>query len=197
VSVPSELEAKPGDDIRTRYRQLLAWIDAQKLITTDPRVHIHQTANGQHVHMTQPSPTVTLPLQVRLAGTKFFNVSEGYINGRLPKIQPSSGDLQEIVDPDGKTAPPAKLPPGRPLLFVARVVFNADLSFKEAVIETAEPTQVPRTGSADYSVTGSTITGKVPLAFIRKTTVIPFVMHNLQVRAYGSAGNYRVIYWPA
>jgi hypothetical protein len=124
-------------------------------------------------------------------------VGEGYINGKLPKIKPSTGALQEIVDPDGVPAPPAKLPENRPIVICVLVVFDKDLKMKSAEIVHEKPEKILRVGSADYSAADKTVAGLIPLAFMRSNRFVQFVLHNLQVRAYLYNGSHRVIYWPA
>jgi hypothetical protein len=147
--------------------------------------------------MVDRPPTISTPLQVRFNGDKFFSVGEGYINGKLPQIKPSNGQLQDIVDPDGVPAPPAKLPQERPIIICAQVVFDESYKLKSSEIVSRKPSEIPRTGSADYAAKDKTISALIPLAYMRKDNFIQFVTHNLQVRAYLHNGSHRVIYWPA
>lgn len=195
MSRPTELEAAPGDNIRRRYNQLLGWIDAQKIISHDDRVTVHQTANGQHVTLTQRPPAIVIPLQVRASGAENFSVAEGYINGRLPLIVTRAGQEVAIVDEDGVPHPPARLPTGRPLVVVAEVTFHDNLSLNKVVIVTKKPEELKRTGSAEMS--GKTLKGHIPLAFLRGSVFYQFTLHNLQVRAFRDRGTPRIIYWPA
>ena len=195
--IPAEIEAKSGEKILPKFRKLVAWIDAQRLASVDDRVLVNTTPNGTLVSMVDRSPTITTPLAVRLSGTKFFSVGEGYINGKLPKIKPSTGVLQDIVDPDGVPAPPARLPEDRPILICVKVVFDKDFKLQSSEIVAEKPEKILRGGSADYSTADKTITGLIPLAFMRSNRFVQFVSHNLQVRAYLHNGSHRVIYWPA
>lgn len=195
--IPDELKADKGDKILPKFKKLVAWIDSQRLISVDDRVLINTTANGTHVSMVDRPPSITTPLQVRRSGDKFFSVGEGYINGKLPKIQPSSGALQDIVDPDGVSAPPAKLPQERPIIICALITFTETYTLKSSQIVWEKPDKIPRTGSANYAVADKTISGLIPLAYLRKDNFTQFVTHNLQVRAYLHNGSHRVIYWPA
>jgi hypothetical protein len=194
--IPYELKAQKGDKILPKFRNLVAYIDAQRLLSVDSRVNINYTPNGTYVSMVDRPPSIVTPLQVRLSGTKFFSVGEGYINGKLPQIKPSNGQLQDIVDPDGVSAPPAKLPETRPILVCAKITFDSEYRFKSSEIVTEIPSKIPRTGSADYASTEKTITGLIPLAYLRATNFIQFVTHNIQARAFLHNGSYRVIYWP-
>jgi hypothetical protein len=195
--IPAELKAESGDKILPKFKKLVAWIDSQRLVSVDDRVVINATPNGSLVSMVDRPATITTPLVVRLSGTKFFSVGEGYINGKLPKIKPSNGQLQEIIDPDGVSAPPAQLPTTRPLLVCAQVVFNKDYVLESCEIVTKRPDEVPRTGSANLVINAEKLTGVIPLAFIRSNKFTQFVSHNLQVRAYENAEVKTIIYWPA
>jgi len=195
--IPAELKAESGDKILPKFKKLVAWIDSQRLVSVDDRVVINPTPNGQHVSMVDRPPTISTPLQVRFNGDKFFSVGEGYINGKLPKIKPSTGQLQDIVDPDGIPAPPAKLPEERPILVCALVTFDDLYRLKSSEIVYRKPSEIPRTGSANYATTDKTISGLIALAYLRRNNFIQFVTHNLQVRAYLHNGSHRVIYWPA
>lgn len=194
--IPASLKAKKGDKILPKFNELLKYIDSQGLLSTDSRVHINTTPNGSLVSMSSGPPSIVTPLQVRLSGTQFFSVGEGYINGKLPKIKPSNGELQDIVDPDGVPAPPAKLPETRPTLICAKVIFDKDFKLKSSEIVYEDPKKIIRSGSANYSTENKEITGLIPLAFLRKDRFIQFVSHNIQVRAFLHNGSYRVIYWP-
>jgi hypothetical protein len=195
--IPDELKAEAGDKILPKFKKLVAWIDAQRLASVDDRVLVNTTPNGTLVSMVDRPPTITTPLAVRLSGTKFFIVGEGYINGKLPKIQTSAGQLQDIVDPDGVPAPPAKLPENRPILICVKVVFDKDFKLQSSEIVHEKPEKILRGGSADYSTADKTVTGLIPLAFMRSNRFVQFVSHNLQVRAYLHNESHRVIYWPA
>lgn len=195
--IPTELKAEPGDKILPKFKKLVAWIDSQRLVSVDDRVTINSTPNGTLVSMVDRPPSIVTPLQVRRSGDKFFSVGEGYINGKLPQIKPSTGPLQDIVDPDGVPAPPAKLPQERPIIICALVVFDETYKLKSSEIVWKKPSEIPRTGSANYSTQDKSISGLIPLAYLRKDNLIQFVTHNLQVRAYFYNGSRRVIYWPA
>ena len=195
--IPAEIYAQPGDKIFPKFKKLVAWIDSQRLVSVDDRVAINTTLNGSHVSMVDQPPSSATPLQARFSGTNFFSVSEGYINGKLPQIKPSTGALQDIIDPDGLPALPAKLLPERPLLICALVIFDETYKLKSSEIVCKKPTEIPRTGSANYASKDKTISGLIPLAYLRKNNFIQFVTHNLQVRAYLHRGTHRVIYWPA
>jgi hypothetical protein len=195
--IPEELKAASGDKILPKFKKLVAWIDSQRLVSVDDRVLINSTPNGSLVSMVDRPPTISTPLQVRFNGTKFFSISEGYINGKLPQIKPSTGQLQDIVDPDGVPAPPAKLPQERPILVCALVIFTQTFTLKSSEIVWRKPDDIPRTGSANYAAKDKTISGLIPLAYLRKNNFIQFITHNLQVRAYVHNGSHRVIYWPA
>jgi hypothetical protein len=195
--IPDELKADKGDKILPKFKKLVAWIDSQLLISVDDRVLINTTPNGSLVSMVDRPPSIFTPLQVRFNGDKFFSVGEGYINGKLPQIKPSSGALQDIVDPDGIPAPPAKLPQERPIMICAQVVFDEAYSLKSSEIVWKKPAEIPRTGSANYAAKDKTTTGLIPLAYLRANKLVQFVTHHLQVRAYVHNGSHRVIYWPA
>jgi hypothetical protein len=195
--IPEELKAVSGDKILPKFKKLVAWIDSQRLVSVDDRILINSTPNGSLVSMVDRPPTISTPLQVRFNGDKFFSVGEGYINGKLPQIKPSTGQLQDIVDPDGVPAPPAKLPQERPILVCALVTFTETFTLKSSEIVYRKPSEIPRTGSANYATTDKTISGLIPLAYLRGNNFIQFVTHNLQVRAYLHNGSHRVIYWPA
>jgi len=196
VAIPSELLASPGDSIRQKYTQLLAWIDAQKMISQDDRVTTNQTPNGQFVVMNQRPPSIVTPLQVAQSGKDGFVVREGYVNGRLPLIANKQGQEEPLVDPDGQPHKPAKLPPDRPILVVAEVTFTQTLALEKVLITTKKPNELLRTGAANYSTSTGKVTGHIPLAFNRSGTFIQFTLHNLQARAYLNEGQRRVIYWP-
>ena len=196
MAIPSELLASPGDSIRQKYTQLLAWIDAQKLVSQDDRVTTNQTPNGQFVVMNQRPPSIVTPLQVGQSGKDGFVVREGYINGRLPVIVNKQGQEEPLVDPDGLPHKPAKLPPDRPILVVAEVTFTQTLALEKVLITTKKPNELLRTGAANYSTGTGKITGHIPLAFNRSGAFIQFTLHNLQARAYLNEGQRRVIYWP-
>lgn len=195
--IPDELKADKGDKILPKFKKLVAWIDSQRLVSVDDRVLINSTPNGTHVSMVDRPPSIVTPFQVRRSGNKFFSVGEGYINGKLPQIKPSTGQLQDIVDPDGVPAPPAKLPQERPILICALVVFDETYKLKSSQIVWEKPGKISRTGSADYAIKDKTISALIPLAYMRKDNFTQFVTHNLQVRAYLHNGSHRVIYWPA
>jgi len=196
VAIPSELLASPGDSIRQKYTQLLAWIDAQKMISQDDRVTTNQTPNGQFVVMNQRPPSIVTPLQVAQSGKDGFVVREGYVNGRLPLIANKQGQEEPLVDPDGQPHKPAKLPPDRPILVVAEVTFTQTLALEKVLITTKKPNELLRTGAANYSTSTGKVTGHIPLAFNRSGTFIQFTLHNLQALAYLNEGQRRVIYWP-
>lgn len=196
MAIPSELLASPGDSIRQKYTQLLAWIDAQKMISQDDRVTTNQTPNGQFVVMNQRPPSIVTPLQVAQSGKDGFVVREGYVNGRLPVILNKQGQEEPLVDPDGLPHKPAKLPPDRPILVVAEVTFTQTLALEKVLITTKKPNELLRTGAANYSTGTGKITGHIPLAFNRSGAFIQFTLHNLQARAYLNEGQRRVIYWP-
>lgn len=196
MAIPSELLASPGDSIRQKYTQLLAWIDAQKMISQDDRVTTNQTPNGQFVVMNQRPPSIVTPLQVAQSGKDGFVVREGYVNGRLPVILNKQGQEEPLVDPDGQPHKPAKLPPDRPILVVAEVTFTQTLALEKVLITTKKPNELLRTGAANYSTSTGKVTGHIPLAFNRSGTFIQFALHNLQARAYLNEGQRRVIYWP-
>ena len=196
MAIPSELLASPGDSIRQKYTQLLAWIDAQKLVSQDDRVTTNQTPNGQFVVMNQRPPSIVTPLQVAQSGKDGFVVREGYVNGRLPVIVNKQGQEEPLVDPDGQPHKPAKLPPDRPILVVAEVTFTDALALEKVLITTKKPNELLRTGAANYSTGTGKITGHIPLAFNRSGAFIQFTLHNLQARAYLNEGQRRVIYWP-
>ena len=196
MAIPSELLASPGDSIRQKYTQLLAWIDAQKMISQDDRVTTNQTPNGQFVLMNQRPPSIVTPLQVAQSGKDGFVVREGYVNGRLPVILNKQGQEEPLVDPDGQPHKPAKLPPDRPILVVAEVTFTDALALEKVLITTKKPNELLRTGAANYSTGTGKITGHIPLAFNRSGAFIQFTLHNLQARAYLNEGQRRVIYWP-
>lgn len=196
MAIPSELLASPGDSIRQKYTQLLAWIDAQKLVSQDDRVTTNQTPNGQFVVMNQRPPSIVTPLQVGQSGKDGFVVREGYVNGRLPLILNKQGQEEPLVDPDGQPHKPAKLPPDRPILVVAEVTFTQTLALEKVLITTKKPNELLRTGAANYSTGTGKVTGHIPLAFNRSGTFIQFTLHNLQARAYLNEGQRRVIYWP-
>ena len=196
MAIPSELLASPGDSIRQKYTQLLAWIDAQKIISQDDRVTTNQTPNGQFVVMNQRPPSIVTPLQVAQSGKDGFVVREGYVNGRLPVIVNKQGQEEPLVDPDGQPHKPAKLPPDRPILVVAEVTFTDALALEKVLITTKKPNELLRTGAANYSTGTGKITGHIPLAFNRSGAFIQFTLHNLQARAYLNEGQRRVIYWP-
>jgi len=195
--IPDELKADKGDKILPKFKKLVAWIDSQRLISVDDRVLINTTPNGSLVSMVEQPPSIFTPLQVRFNGDKFFSVGEGYINGKLPQIKPSSGALQDIVDPDGIPAPPSKLPQERPIMICAQVVFDEAYRLKSSEIVWKKPAEIPRTGSANYAAKDKTTTGLIPLAYLRANKLVQFVTHDLQVRAYVHNGSHRVIYWPA
>lgn len=196
--IPVPLLANPGDSILEKYRQLSAWIEEQRLKSSDSRVTISPSGDGQTVRMVQSAPVIVTPLRVSSSGAGLFRVSEGYINGRLPMIQPAKGGLQPIVNEDGVLHDPARLPTDRPILVVAEVKFKGDLSLDTVTITTKLPKELLRTGTANYSSAGSgSITGHIPLAFLRKNAFSQFTLHNLQVRAYRDGARPRVIYWPA
>jgi len=194
--IPASLKAKRGDKILPKFNELLKYIDSQVLLSTDSRVNINTTPNGSLVSMINAPPSIVTPLQVRLLSTQFFSVGEGYINGKLPKIKPSTGELQDIVDVDGVPAPPAKLPETRPTLICAKVIFDEFFKLKSSEIVYEDPIKITRTGSANYSIENKEITGLIPLSFLRKDRFIQFVSHNIQVRAFLHNGSYRIIYWP-
>jgi len=196
VAIPSELLASPGDSIRQKYTQLLAWIDAQKMFSQDDRVTTNQTPNGQFVVMNQRPPSIVTPLQVAQSGKDGFVVREGYVNGRLPLIANKQGQEEPLVDPDGQPHKPAKLPPDRPILVVAEVTFTQTLALEKVLITTKKPNELLRTGAANYSTSTGKVTGHIPLAFNRSGTFIQFTLHNLQALAYLNEGQRRVIYWP-
>ena len=195
--IPASLKAKRGDKILPKFNELLQYIDSQRLLSVDSRVNINTTPNGSLVSMISGPPSIATPLQVRLSGTKFFSVGEGYINGKLPQIKPANGQLQDIVDPDGIPAPPAKLPETRPILVCAKIIFDNEYRLKSSEIVTEIPSKIPRSGSADYAAAEKTITGLIPIAYLRSNNFIQFVTHNIQVRAFIHNGSHRVIYWPA
>lgn len=195
--IPNELKADKGDKILPKFKKLVAWIDSQRLVSADDRVTINFSANGTLVSMVDRPPSIITPLQVRFNGEKFFSVGEGYINGKLPQIKPHIGELQDIVNPDGVPAPPAKLPQERPIIVCALVTFTETFALKSSEIVWRKPIEIPRSGSADYLEKDKTTSGLIPLAYLRKDNFTQFVTHNLQVRAYLHNGSHRIIYWPA
>lgn len=198
MQTAADLRAMPGDNIREKYERLLRHIEAQRLVSTDDRVLITPTPNGQHVTVAQRGPSIPIPLQVRQIGTDQFGVAEGYINGRLPLVQTISQGEKPLVDEDGVPHAPARLSTDRPILVVAEVKFRGDFSLESIRITTKRPAELLRTGTANYVASGAgQITGHIPLAFNRGSRFIQFTLHNLQVRAYQDGKARRVIYWPA
>lgn len=198
MQTAADLRAQPGDNIREKYDRLLRHIEAQRLVSTDDRIVITATPNGQHVTVAQRGPSVPIPLQVSQVGNEAFMVAEGYINGRLPLVQTIRQGEKPLVDEDGIPHAPARLPMDRPILVVAEVKFKGDFSLESIKIVTKRPAELIRTGTANYIAAGAgLITGHIPLAFSRGGRFIQFTLHNLQVRAYEDAGARRVIYWPA
>jgi hypothetical protein len=195
--IPKELDAKSGEKILPKFRKLIQWIDAQRLASVDERISINTTSNGTLVSVVERSPSIVTPLLVRLTGTQYFSVVEGYINGKLPQITSKNGQLQDIVDPDGIPAPPARLPAVRPIMICALVKFDDAYRLKSSQIVCESPNAIPRAGSANYSTATREISGLIPLAFMRTSSLVQFVTHNLQVRAFSSNGTRRIIYWPA
>jgi hypothetical protein len=195
--IPKELEAKSGEKILPKFRKLIQWIDAQKLVSVDERVTINTTPNGTIVSMVDRPASIVTPLLVRLIGAKFYGVVEGYINGKLPQIKPSNGKLQDIVDPDGVPALPAKLPETRPMMICANVRFDDSYRLISSEIVCESPDKIPRAGSANYSAGTAEISGLIPLAYLRSNNLVQFVTHNLQVRAFSYNGTRRIMYWPA
>jgi hypothetical protein len=147
--------------------------------------------------MIDQAPSIITPLSIRLNGDLLFSCSEGYINGKLPRIKPRDGELQDIVDADGLVAPPAKLTDLRPIFICAKVIFDSFYKLKSSEIIWERPEKILRGGSANYASADKTITGLIPLAYLRKTRLVKFVSHNLQARAFLHNGSYRIIYWPA
>lgn len=202
MNTSPELLARPGDNIREKYQRLLRHIESQRLVSTDDRVHVAATANGQHVTLTQRGPSIPTPLQVSQVGADAFVVSEGYINGRLPRIATIMDGEQPLVDEDGVPHTPARLPADRPIVVAAEVRFTilgARLvtPLDGVKIITLQPERLLRTGSADYAASEQgPVVGHIPLAYSRGGRFIQFVTHNLQARAY-LRGRWRVIYWPA
>jgi hypothetical protein len=194
--IPDALLAKKGEKIFPKFRELVKWIDSQRLVSVDERVLINTTRNGSLVSMVDRPPSISTPLEVRLSGEDYFTISEGYINGRLPKIKSANGVLQEIVNPDGISAPPARRPTKRPIVICALVIFDQFFKIQSAEIVYEEPQKITRTGSANYVIESKIITGLIPLAYLRSNRFIQFVTHNIQVRAFLHNGSYRIIYWP-
>jgi hypothetical protein len=195
--IPAALQAKTGEKILPKFKELVKWIDSQRLVSVDDRVTINTTPNGSLVSMVDRPPSISTPLEIRLTGLDKVTISEGYINGRLPKIKPVTGDLQNIVNADGIAAPPARLPTKRPIVVCALVIFDKLFKLETAEIVYEEPQKMPRTGSANYSIDSKLISGLIPLAYLRSNRFIQFVTHNIQVRAFLHNGSYRIIYWPA
>jgi len=194
--IPAALQAVKGEKILPKFKELVNWIDAQLVVSVDDRVTINYTSNGTFVSMVDRPPSISTPLEIRLSGKNNFSISEGYINGKLPKIKPGTGILEDIVNPDGVPAPAAKLPTIRPVVICALVVFDEFFKLKSSEIVYEEPKKITRTGSANYSIESKLISGLIPLAYLRKNRLIQFVTHNLQVRAFLHNGSHRVIYWP-
>lgn len=192
------LKASPGENILRKYRQLADAIEALRLISLDDRIQVNQTPNGQHITLVDAPSSVFTPLQVRSAGQDLYSVGEGTINGRIPTIITRSGKEVPIVDEDGVPHPPATLGTERPIVVVAEVAFKGDLSLDRVRIVTKKPSEIRRTGTANYVTAGQgQITGHIPLAFLRQGRFFQFVLHNLQARAYLQGGTPRVLYWPA
>ena len=195
--IPRELEAQAGEKILPKFRKLIQWIDAQRLASVDERVSVNITPNGTLVSVVDRPPSIVTPLLVRLTGTQYFSIVEGFINGKLPQIKSKNGQLQDIVDPDGNPAPPARLPAVRPIMICALVKFDDAYRLKSSEIVCESPNAIPRAGSANYSAATQEISGLIPLAYMRANSLVQFVTHNLQVRAFLSNGTRRIIYWPA
>lgn len=192
------LLAYPGDNILGKYRELTKWIEAQKIQSSDSLIQITQKVQGQDAYYIGQTPHVVTPLLVSQSGPNGFSVGEGYVNGRLPLIQPIIGDEQPLVNADGVRHSSAKLPETRPILVVAEVKFDANLAMQSVKIVTKKPAELLKTGTANYASTGTgSITGHIPLAFNRGSRFIQFVRHNIQVKAYVDSGVRRIIYWPA
>lgn len=193
--ISEALKASPGDNILRKYRQLADAIETQRMVSLDDRIQVNQTPNGQHVTLTQRAPSIVIPLQVRASGAESFSVAEGYINGRLPLVVTRSGREVPLVDEDGMPHAAARLPKDRPLVVVAEVVFQEDLSLDKIVIKTKRPRELKRTGVAEVS--NKSLIGHIPLAFLRRNVFTQFTLHNLQVRAYRNGPTARILYWPA
>lgn len=130
MQTAADLRAQPGDNIREKYDRLLRHIEAQRLVSTDDRIVITATPNGQHVTVAQRGPSVPIPLQVSQVGNEAFMVAEGYINGRLPLVQTIRQGEKPLVDEDGIPHAPARLPMDRPILVVAEVKFKGIFRWK-------------------------------------------------------------------
>jgi hypothetical protein len=53
--IPANLKAKAGDKILDKFRALVAYIDTQKILSTDDRVQINETGNGTNITLL-PNP---------------------------------------------------------------------------------------------------------------------------------------------
>ena len=220
--IPTNLRAKAGDKILEKFRALVAYIDAQKVLSVDDRVQINETGNGTNITLL-PNPTslnFAYPLKISLLSNTQYRVSEGYVNNVSPKIKTkNSPSLKDILDIEKGIGVIANSKPSRGIteIWLFCVVFlqggavgepgefnavyidclNAqqleDQNIKIKELVLGAPHRPRAIDDAD---------GKrefyVPLAFMKTDRVLhQFTMHNVYLRPYNAGPAHRVVFWPA
>jgi hypothetical protein len=220
--IPTNLQAKAGDKILDKFRALVAYIDTQKILSSDDRIQINETGNGTNITLLPNAAPLNFayPLKINLLSDKQYFVSEGYVNNGSPKIKTANTpSLQDILT-EGKNRGIIKysIPPrGKLEQWLFCVVFlqettQAGVDFFTAVYIDCLNSQEIETQAINLSeiVLGGPYAprpiddqkGKrefyVPLAFMRADRVLhQFTMHNVYLRPYKVGAQHRVVFWPA
>jgi hypothetical protein len=220
--IPANLRAKAGDKILEKFRALVSYIDAQKVLSVDSRVLINETGNGTNIPLLPQigSASFTYPLKITLLSDKEYQVSEGYVNNELPKIKTKNKPkLQGILTDEKNRGIIEKNQDssGALSMWLFCVVFLQDegadgtTSFTAIYIDCLNYDEMLKQGiNLPELVLGGShapreidnLKGKrefyVPLAFMRADRILhQFTMHNVYLRPYNVGTQKRVSFWPA
>jgi hypothetical protein len=215
--IPNDLLAQPGDKILGKFKKLVAYIDAQKALSTDERVQINETPNGTQIMLLPKGGNLSFehPFKIKLEGRNAFRVSEGYVNNKLPLIRTRGINgkiLHNILsETDGVGIIPSNLErPDTQWIFVCTILvtsgneelvayiecINSELAEKQQILMeemVLGKSHLPR--NVDFFVGQREF--YVPMAFMRTDRVIHnFTWHNIYYRTYKIGATNRVIFWP-
>ena len=220
--IPANLKAKAGDKILDKFRALVAYIDTQKILSTDDRVQINETGNGTNITLL-PNPeflNFSYPLKINLLSNTQYRVSEGYVNNQSPKIRtknsPVLHDILNLEKGIGFIAN-SNPPKGNSEIWLFCVVFLDSASpdyptkIEVSYIDCLNSQQLQdQKIKIEELVLGAPHPPRpvdqynglrefyVPLAFMRADRVLhQFTMHNVYLRPYKVGVQHRVVFWPA
>jgi len=220
--IPANLKAKAGDKILDKFRALVAYIDTQKILSTDDRVQINETGNGTNITLLPQigSVSFTYPLKITLLSDKEYQVSEGYVNNEIAKIKTKNRPQIQSILEEGKNRGIIEKNPdsmGAFSMWLFCVVFlqdnaaNGTTSFTAVYIDCLNSAEMLKQGIilSELVLGGphppreiDSLKGKrefyVPLAYMRADRILhQFTMHNVYLRPYKVGAQHRVVFWPA